>query len=212
MAYPIGNFTLYIHTNKINNKKYIGITQQKPEKRWQNGFGYIKCPLFYNAIKKYGWDNFKHEIILQGLDKETACKIEIELIRFYKSNQREYGYNISNGGECNWLGLHHSKETKEKMSIAKKNMSKESRLKNAQSHKGLLAGNKNPMYGKSGALSPVSRKIICLNDSTIFDSIADAGRKLNVHTSHVSSVCKNKLNHVGGYRFMYLEDYEKNIK
>lgn len=108
--------------------------------------------------------------------------------------------------------MHHSKETKEKMSIAKKNMSKESRLKNAQSHKGLLAGNKNPMYGKSGALSPVSRKIICLNDLTIFDSIADAGRKLNVHTSHVSAVCKNKLNHVGGYRFMYLEDYEKNIK
>ena len=54
--------------------------------------------------------------------------------------------------------------------------------------------------------------IIFLNNLTIFDSIADAGRKLNVHTSRVSAVCKNKLNHVGGDRFMYLEDYEKNIK
>ena len=36
MAYPMANFTLYTHINKLNNKKYIGITKQKVDKRWQN--------------------------------------------------------------------------------------------------------------------------------------------------------------------------------
>lgn len=56
-------FFVYQHINKQNGKRYIGITSQKtPQKRWKNGLGYMGQPLFYNAIVKYGWDGFTHEV------------------------------------------------------------------------------------------------------------------------------------------------------
>ena len=93
------SFLVYKHINLINNKVYIGLTQQKAEKRWDSGHGYKRQPYFRDAIKKYGWNNFKHEILFDDLTKEEAIKKEIELIEKYKSNNRLYGYNISKGGE-----------------------------------------------------------------------------------------------------------------
>lgn len=91
-------YSVYKHTNNINGKVYIGITKQVPERRWQNGHGYAGT-FFWNAIVKYGWDNFKHEVLLTGLSKEDACRIEKELISAYNSRDREYGYNICEGGQ-----------------------------------------------------------------------------------------------------------------
>ena len=95
----MNNYTVYKHTTP-NGKVYIGITQQKPEDRWKNGRGYNKGQLFYKAVLKYGWDNIVHEILYENLSKEDACAKEMELIAKYKSNQREHGYNIQDGGLC----------------------------------------------------------------------------------------------------------------
>lgn len=44
-------YTVYEHINKINGKKYIGITSQNPERRWGNNRnGYKSSPYFYSAI------------------------------------------------------------------------------------------------------------------------------------------------------------------
>lgn len=92
-------YVVYIHINKINGKKYIGITCQKPEYRWgQQGQGYRECPVFWNAILKYGWDNFDHVIHADNLTKEEACKLEIELIAEMNSNNPLFGYNVAKGG------------------------------------------------------------------------------------------------------------------
>ncbi len=91
-------FYVYMHTNLINNKKYIGITSQEPEHRWAKGAHYSN-QVFMRAIKKYGWDNFKHDILFEGLGKDLALAKEKELIAQYRTTEPDYGYNVSLGGE-----------------------------------------------------------------------------------------------------------------
>lgn len=92
------NYKIYIHKNRINGKVYVGQTKQSLKRRWNNGNGYIQCPYFYNAIKKYGWDNFEHILLDEYLTKEEADIKEQDYIKYYKSSNPEFGYNISNGG------------------------------------------------------------------------------------------------------------------
>lgn len=94
-------FCVYKHTNKINNKVYIGITSRKPEIRWgSGGKNYITDNShFGRAIKKYGWDNFEHKILYEDLSEEDACEKEKQLIEEYKSYNNEYGYNRTLGGD-----------------------------------------------------------------------------------------------------------------
>lgn len=89
---------VYKHTNKTNGKCYIGITSKRPEVRWAKGVGYQQNKYFWNAIQKYGWDGFDHEILLVGLSREEACSKEIELIGQYGSYMPN-GYNLTIGGE-----------------------------------------------------------------------------------------------------------------
>lgn len=114
-------YKVYMHTNLINNKKYIGITSRKLNQRWQNGHGYKHNKFFYRAIQKYGWDNFKHEVLLCNLTQEQAEMFEIELIKYYKSNNHEFGYNIQKGGNLGNTDLTMSAETRKKMSLCRKN-------------------------------------------------------------------------------------------
>ena len=90
-------YTVYMHVFP-NNKVYVGITCRKPKYRWDNGNGYKNNKYMTNAIQKYGWNNIEHKILFTDLMKEEAERKEIELIAFYKSNQRKYGYNILEGG------------------------------------------------------------------------------------------------------------------
>lgn len=91
------SYSVYKHTSP-NGKIYIGITELTVDKRWRGGKGYERNIHFYNAIKKYGWKNFKHEVLFTNLTAEEAAEKEIELIRFYHSDDRKKGYNISPGG------------------------------------------------------------------------------------------------------------------
>ena len=73
---------VYKHTFP-NGAVYIGKTNIKPEDRWLNGWGYKQCPLMFNAILKYGWDNVEHEIIEDNLTEKEALELEEKLITEY---------------------------------------------------------------------------------------------------------------------------------
>lgn len=93
-------FTVYCHTNNYNNKKYVGITSEKRlKRRFQNGQGYKHSTHFYNAIKKYGWDNFDHIILDSNLSEKEAKAKEEYYIATWNLTDKLYGYNITQGGE-----------------------------------------------------------------------------------------------------------------
>ena len=98
----MNSFLVYEHVNKINRKKYIGITCKDASVRWgSNGSGYKGSTYFYNAINKYGWDGFEHNILKERLSETEAKELEIALIAEYKTTDSEYGYNLTFGGQCN---------------------------------------------------------------------------------------------------------------
>jgi len=79
-----------------NGKKYIGISSDA-EKRWRNGKGYETQGKIANAINKYGWDNVKHNIIVDGITKKQAETLEKYLIA--ELHTIDNGYNTSTGGK-----------------------------------------------------------------------------------------------------------------
>lgn len=147
---------VYIHTNKINNKKYIGQTGRSLEDRsGANGNGYKHNPRFWRAIQKYGWDNFKHEVIADKLTKEEADKIEKELIKKFKTQDRQYGYNITDGGEGvsgwvpsdEWLQKNKERNQGENNPMYGRTHTEQARQRQSLAKQGRFEGNKNPMYG-----------------------------------------------------------------
>lgn len=99
-----------------NGKSYIGITCVKPYYyRWRAGSSYSQQPKVYNAIKKYGWKNIRHEILFENLSQEDANRIEQEMITKFDSVNN--GYNVSTGGGGTY-GIPCSEDKKRKIGNA----------------------------------------------------------------------------------------------
>lgn len=166
-------FCVYAHVTP-NNKKYIGITKQTPDNRWKNGEGYSTQPYFYRAIQKYGWDNIRHIILFEHLTKEEACNKEKELIEIYKTNNPNFGYNLSSGGEGPFgvvrsketreklrnanLGKHHSEETKRKISEHSPHYNKGRKLSKEHAEKLHASRRGKPSWMSGRKLSDEERK------------------------------------------------------
>lgn len=144
---------IYKITNLINNKIYIGLSTKSVEESTD----YYGSGLQINsALKKYGKDNFIKEILEQEIiDEETLCNREIYWINFFKSNNREIGYNIHEGGKFggwnkNFNNHPNCDEIRAKLSKAGKGriFSEESKEKIKQSMIGKNLGNQSAFKGK----------------------------------------------------------------
>lgn len=94
----MNNYCIYKHTSP-NGKVYIGQTNDIKRRWGRNGKEYENSPCFYNAILKYNWENFQHEIIEDNLTKEEANKKEKYYINKYHAKDPNYGYNLADGGD-----------------------------------------------------------------------------------------------------------------
>jgi group I intron endonuclease len=137
-------YKIYLITNLINSKKYIGITKYSLEERFSQHIkrGFILT----EAIKKYGKEKFSIELIEEVESAERVYELEIFYIKKYNTKAPN-GYNLTDGGdgifgwqpsdeyrqECSerakelhknkkvgMYGKNHNEETKRKMSEASK--------------------------------------------------------------------------------------------
>lgn len=91
---------LYVITNLINNKKYVGITNN-PKKRWDaHKKAQDKDMVIAKAIKKYGSENFTFEVLLDNIPEEEIDAYEQEYIKKLETHvSTGKGYNVSWGGK-----------------------------------------------------------------------------------------------------------------
>lgn len=227
-------FKVYMHVNKHNGRKYIGITCEPIKNRWRNGKSYKVNSHFYNAIQKYGWDEgFEHLILYENLTQQQAMNKEVELIAKYK-NTKEGVYNLTDGGE-------HYTQTPE--SIAKMKETKRKNLTPDRLEKIRQAaqardfnGEKNPFYGKHhteeskkkmsknhwsktnpekfyrcikedriGSKNPNAKQIVRLSDNKMYSCIKDCCEDNNLCREIIRLHCKNKVKQPN---FMYFKDWE----
>lgn len=188
-------YSVYKHTSP-SGKVYIGITSKVPERRWQNGTGYHHNPYFSSAIQKYGWENIDHEIIAKELSFDMACKMEIDLIAQYRSNDPDYGYNLTSGGEGR-LGYAHSEETKRRISEANtgKKRTDEEKHKMSLSRKGRkmppFTDEHRQRISESCIGRPSSRKGTHLTDETKYKlSEANKGKCIGAKSPVAKKVCQ----------------------
>ena len=180
---------VYIHTNKINNKAYIGITSKKPEYRWKkDGSGYANNPAMKNAIEMYGWNNFEHIVFMDNLLEKDAKHIEMLLIAIFKTNcsryyNPTYGYNLTDGGD----GVHGFCP------------SEEQRKKIKENHADF-----------NGGKHPRAKAVYCIELDKIFECMRDAQRELNINAKDIGDCCRGKRNTAGNYHWIYADDIEKN--
>jgi len=94
MSEPI--YLIYKHTSP-SGKSYIGQTTDLKRRNQQHKHPNNECINFRNAIQKYGWDNFIHEILFENLTLDEANKLEEQLIKEHNT-MSPFGYNLKFGG------------------------------------------------------------------------------------------------------------------
>lgn len=212
------DWVVYKHTSP-HGKVYIGITSRPPNLRWQNGLGYQSNEHFHNAIVKYGWENFSHEILYEHLSKEHACDLEKALIREYDSRNPSKGYNVLEGGECYaaFAGHHHTEDSKAKIAERSRELWKNPKYRAIM--RKVVSPEHHPMKGRKQptltALNKARAKAVQqLNaEGTVmatFSSIRDAERQTEISHSSISAACNGYrgTKSAGGYHWKYANDRE----
>lgn len=189
---------IYMITNLINGKKYVGQTKRSLVKRWaEHVRGNSGCSALKLAIKEFGSNNFKIEEIFQANSLEQLCLKERELV-LSLGTMYPNGYNLTTGGSR----PSYSKEDRELMSLMKigTKVSEDTRKKMSESHFGI----KKP-EGFSKTMSSVKSylkiRIFCDQTNMEYESVNAASRATGVNPGHISRIVKGTLGHSKGYTF-----------
>jgi group I intron endonuclease len=220
---------VYQHINKINGKRYIGITSQSPASlRWgSNGKNYSVKTRFGAAILKYGWDTFEHLIVAESLTRTEAEALEIKLIAEYKTQDKQFGYNLLEGGNAptitkeirqkmskamtgnkNGLGKVCSEEKKRKIREAQlgKIVPLEVRQKQSESAKRRGGHSFTEEQKKKISDSHKKKPVYCVELDNYYESIQACGKALGIPATCICAVVRGKHKSTGGLHFIYKED------
>lgn len=202
---------IYITTNHINNRKYIG--QYSGNRKNYLGSG----KLLKQAIKKYGKENFSKEIIEYCNSRQELNEAEIKWIKFYNAVDDENFYNIASGGMTYIMskekhplfGKQRSEEVKEKISKNNARKGKPGTMLNKHHTSETIEKLKliRKLEINNGKTPKNKKKVICIETNIVYNSIHEAANnfdnKLNAVKS-ISAVCNHKQKTFKGFTYKFL--------
>ena len=182
-------YSIYKATNKTNGKVYIGFDSNWPNRKQRHKHLYINHnnnKKFYNAIVKYGWDNFEWEIVYQSKEGEY-CKNVMETFFIEQYNSFKCGYNMTLGGEGTF-GFNKPKTLEHSQKISRALLGKTKTLDHIENFR--MSRSRNYKM-----IDPIGNTILIHN-------MAKFCRENNLNQSHMNSVCRGEygFNSHKGYR------------
>lgn len=185
---PRNKSGIYLLTNIVNNKVYIGkaknIYNRIGQHRRDSGYIDKRKSYIHRAITCYGIDNFSvsilelydsiEEYILYGGEEEKYW------IQYYHSYDRKKGYNLTLGGD-GVVGWHHTKEWKEK-------------------HSKEMIGKNNPSYNKHTN----GKRVKCIETGIEYNSTREAEKITGILHCGISSACRGEYKQYKGFHWIYV--------
>lgn len=177
---------IYITTNEVNKKRYIG--KRKFSSGWMNYYG--SGLGLKRAIKKYGKSNFSRVIIDFTQDEEDAVKKEEEYIESYGAVESDDFYNLINGAGGNNTLANMSEEQLREWKLMMREVV------------------------PNGAMSPMATEIVMVStvDGSLvktFGAMVEANNHFGLRKNNrvIHRICKNRKGRAYGYHWLYLDDY-----
>ena len=173
-------------------------SQYPPELRWRSdGSGYYNQGYISRAIKKYGWENVRHYILLQTDSEDEAFKAEKFAIQYLHANEREHGYNISPGGEAGAKGVRWSEERKrafsEKYSGVNHPMYGKHHTEKTRQKMKASAANRPPVTDETKEkLTTIQREnkgvsVVCFETGEVFPTVIEAAESIGCNSANISA-------------------------
>ena len=205
----MASYTAYVLRDG-DGKVYVGITSQPVMRRWNHGNGYRYHPELWAKIQSHGWESIDKEIVAEGMDKSTACKLEQELIKRFDSTNPDRGYNKELGGIAKEKLVSITIRNKLRDAVIGernpnfgKHFSKEHRFKIAESNRGQKRSKETCSNIGKAKEKPVAQYSIEGRLIAVFESGRKAALATGVQASHISKVCKHQRVTAGGYHWCY---------
>ena len=216
---------IYITTNLINGKRYVG--QKKID---HNSKGYLGSGvLLRKAIKKYGKENFKKTVVCFADTFEELNEMEKSVIKTLNANNSDNFYNIEEGGWKYPLAESTKQKIRENHAHLKgkdnpcygRKLSAETRKKISETQKGRKPPNKGKPMSEAQKQKlkeawktrekTVSnhRQIYCIEEDKIYYSIAELSRECNLTYGSIVNVLKKHRNSLFGKHYIYLDEREE---
>jgi len=181
-------YKVYVWTNAINGKRYVGTTGTSMEKRaGVNGSNYKGSPHFYSAIQQYGFANFSYVILADNLTKEAAAELEKKYIKDFNTMNPEVGYNLQPGGFPENISPELSRDRASRISETLKAQRSSPEYRqlmheraqrvwdDPERHAEILAKRQGKAHGGNPKVS-----VFCEETGIVYSSLQNAARALNI--------------------------------
>lgn len=221
---------VYLVTNRVNGKRYVGKTKRSLEQRWRehvtHSHGGSEEMALYQAIRKHGAESFELSVLEECDGEDALDEAERKWIRELGTFRREY--NMTEGGD-GLKGYRHTEATKRRMSESRRGeknhnhgkrwgrqgpLTEETKRKLSEKKKGVPVHSKDSRERISQALRlrvRKTKKVVQLRDGqelAIFLSAKDAADAVFGNHCHIREVCLGTTNRRShrGYEWAYLRE------
>ena len=197
------NFScIYLWTNLVNGKKYVGQTTCFHRRMGTYRHTYPNAYM-ERAVNKHGLDNFDITILERDVPLDKLDEREQYWLDYYQSYDLDKGYNICKVAGTT-KGVTHTEEWCQEHSDYMKEKWKDAEYRNFWHNR--MSGENNYFYGKrfSGDKNGHAKAVRCVELNKIYTTVQEASKCSGTSRQNISHVLNGRQETAGGYHWEYV--------